>query len=210
MWDWLFQLFTEQALPGIWNTVLLTQVALVGTGLITLLVFPLISKQFGTPKKRFLGHILLVVMRTTPEYILAYMLLTLWGPSMLPAMVALALHNGGVIGYLIGRQSNEIKLRPDAPVGLNRYGYEVVPRIYGPFLAFLFYRWEIIMRETAILGILGIHTLGFYVDSAIQDIRFDRAMVLILITALLNIIIDTLSRHIRSRMKIDSASTCEA
>jgi phosphonate transport system permease protein len=38
--------------------------------------------------------------------------------------------------------------------------------VYGQFLALLFYRWEVILRETAILGILGIQTLGFYVDSA--------------------------------------------
>jgi phosphonate transport system permease protein len=180
------------------------------TGIVTLLLFPLTSLQFGSPKKRFFGHLFLVVIRTTPEYILAYILLTLWGPSMLPAIVALSLHNGGVIGHLISRQSNEIKLRAGAPHGLNRYAYEVVPRIYGSFLAFLFYRWEIIMRETAILGILGIHTLGFYVDSAIQDIRFDRAIFLILITALLNILIDALSRAIRKSMKLKSASTCEA
>jgi len=86
----------------------------------------------------------------------------------------------------------------------------LLPRLYGPFLAFLFYRWEIIMRETAILGILGVHTLGFYIDNSIQDIRFDRAMILILITAILNISIDTLSRKIRNRLRLKSASTCEA
>ena len=35
-----------------------------------------------------------------------------------------------------------------------------------PVPGFLFYRWEIILRESAILGILGVYTLGFYVDSA--------------------------------------------
>src|SRR5690554_7385812 len=76
---------------------------------------------------------------------------------MLPAVVALALHNGGIIGHLIGRQTNTIQLRPDAPTGFTRYSWELVPRVYRSFLAFLFYRWEIIMRETAILGILGIY-----------------------------------------------------
>jgi len=210
LFHWLAQLFTQQAIPGIWNTLILTQIAVVATGMVTLLIFPLISKHFGNRKRRVLGHVFLVIARSTPEYVLAYMLLTLLGPSMLPAIIALAIHNGGVIGYLVGRQSNELKLRADAPKGLNRYSYEMLPRLYPPFLAFLFYRWEIIMRETAVLGILGIHTLGFYIDSAIQDIRFDRAMILILITALLNIGIDTLSRTIRSRLRLQSASTCEA
>ena len=153
---------------------------------------------------------LLVIGRSTPEYMLAYILLQLWGPSMLPAVVALMLHNGSIIGHQIGRMSGEIPMRPNSPVGINRYAYEVVPRVYPPFLAFLFYRWEIIMRETAILGILGITTLGYYVEGAIQEIRFDRAMVLILITALLNIGIDALSRRIRAYLRLKTRPTCEA
>lgn len=206
--DWLGSLLLNEALPGIWNTLVLTQIALVATGLLALLAFPLISRHFGGPVKRTAGHVFLVVGRSTPEYLLAYILLQLWGPSMLPAVVALALHNGGIIGHLIGRQSSEIRLRPDAAPGFNRYAYELVPRVYGPFLAFLFYRWEIIMRETAILGILGIYTLGFYVDSAIEEIRFDRAMVLILITALLNIGIDAISRRVRVRLRLQNSPTC--
>ncbi|MBS3803265.1 MAG: ABC transporter permease [Oleiphilaceae bacterium] len=206
--SWFGDLMVHSALPGIWNTLILTQIALVTTGLIALAAFPLISTHFGGPIRRIFGNVFLVVARSTPEYILAYILLQLWGPSMLPAAVALALHNGGIIGHLIGRQSSGIKLRADAPVGLNRYSYELTPRVYRSFLAFLFYRWEIIMRETAILGILGIATLGFYIDSAIQDIRFDRAMILILITAMLNIGIDALSRFIRRKLALQTMPTC--
>jgi phosphonate transport system permease protein len=207
---WLMDILTTEALPGIWNTLILTQIALVATGILALLAFPLISPHFFGPKRRAGGHLLLVIARSTPEYMLAYILLQLWGPSMLPAVVALALHNGGIIGHLVGRMSGEIPMRPNAPVGINRYAYEVVPRVYPPFLAFLFYRWEIIMRETAILGILGITTLGFYVEGAIQEIRLDRAMVLILITALLNIGVDILSRRIRAYLRLKTRPTCEA
>jgi phosphonate transport system permease protein len=81
--------------------------------------------------------------------------------------------------------------------------------MYGQFLAYLFYRWEIIMRETAILGVLGIATLGFYIDSAIADIRLDRVMLLLLVTALLNLGIDSLSRLIRSRLRLSTrVSAC--
>lgn len=208
MLPWLNDLMLTEALPGIWNTLVLTQIALVATGILALLAFPLISNHFGGPVRRTGGHIFLVIARSTPEYILAYILLQLWGPSMLPAIVALALHNGGIIGHLIGRQSSGITLRPDAPKGINRYTYELVPRVYRSFLAFLFYRWEIIMRETAILGILGIYTLGFYVDSAIQNIQFDRAMVLIVITALLNIGVDVLGRYIRKKLALQTMPTC--
>ncbi|MCK5866739.1 MAG: ABC transporter permease, partial [Marinobacter adhaerens] len=131
---WFNDLMINEAMPGIWNTVILTQIALVATGILTLLAFPLISNHFGGPVRRTSGHIFLVIARSTPEYILAYILLQLWGPSMLPAVVALALHNGGIIGHLIGRQTNGIRLRPDAPTGFNRYSWELVPRVYRSFL----------------------------------------------------------------------------
>ena len=205
-WDafgsWLGMLLSDQALPGIVATVVLTQIALVGTAFLALAFFPLISEKFFGRVGRILGHVFLVITRSTPEFILVYIFLQLWGPSMLPAIVALALHNGAIIGHLLGRYSDEIRLRIDSAKGVNRYAFEIVPRMYGQFLAFLFYRWEIIMRETAILGVLGIATLGFYIDSAIADIRLDRAMLLILITALLNLGIDSLSRRIRSRLRL--------
>lgn len=202
LFPWLGDLLANQALPGIWNTLVLTQISLVITGILALILYPLVSKHFTNRVTRPLGHTLLVIMRSTPEYLLAFILLQLWGPSMLPAVVALAIHNSGIIGHLIGWRSNEVRLRPDSPQGIQRYAFELTPRLYGPFLAFLFYRWEIIMRETAILGILGIATLGFYVDSAIQEIRFDRALVLILITALLNIGVDVLARRLRDRLRL--------
>ena len=116
----------------------------------------------------------------------------------------MSLHNGAIIGHLVGRFTESITLRPDAARGFNRYAYEVVPRVYRQLLALLFYRWEVIMRETAILGILGIATLGFYVDSGFADLRFDRALFLILITAMLNIGVDAISRWLRTRLRLQT------
>jgi len=201
-WVWFSDLFINQAVPGIFNTLVLTMIALVGSDVLTLIFFPLISPLFFGRFGRTMGHVFLVVARSTPEYILAYILLQLWGPSMIPAVVALSLHNGAIIGHLMGRYTEELNLRPDRSSGLNLYAFEALPRIYPQFLAFLFYRWEVILRETAILGILGIATLGFYVDSAFADIRIDKALILILITALLNVAVDALSRYIRARLRL--------
>ena len=206
-WDWLAPLLTEQALPGLIATVQLSMIALVGTALIAFAVFPLISPLFFDRAGRGLGHVGLVLLRSTPEYLLAYMLLQLWGPSMLPAIVALALHNGAIVGHLTGRFTETLSLRADAPTGIDRYAYEVLPRVYRQTLALLFYRWEVILRETAILGMLGVATLGFYVDSAFADIRYDRALLLIAVTAALNLCVDAISRAIRSRLRLQTRLT---
>jgi phosphonate transport system permease protein len=204
MSDWLHVMVVDQAIPGAIATLQLTMIALVATGILTLLFFPLISPLLFGRGARTAGHLFLVVTRSTPEYILAFVLLNLWGPSMLPAIVALSLHNSAIIGHLIGRFTEGIRLRIDASRGLNRYAWEILPRIYRPMIALLFYRWEVILRETALLGILGFATLGFYVDSAFADLRFDRAMFLILITALLNICVDAISRAVRSHLRLQT------
>ena len=137
---------------------------------------------------------------------LAYVLLQLLGPSMLPAIIALTIHNAGIVGYLLGRHADALAYRPDAPRGLNLYAYETVPRLYGQFLAYLLYRWEIIMRESAIFGILGVATLGYFVDAAISELRLDVAVVLIVATGLMSMGVDVLSRALRRRLRINDAA----
>ena len=205
---WFERLFTDEILVGVFNTILVTQLSLILTAIFALVFFPIVAKKFT--KIPFIGHVFLVVLRSTPEYILAYIFLQLFGPSMLPAALALMLHNGAIISFLIGTQTNEMVLRQDAT---NRkvelYFYEVLPRIYSQFLAFLFYRWEIIMRESAILGILGVATLGFFIDSAIADFRLDKMFLLLIVTALLNILIDLISKKSRDYLKVDKpTSSC--
>ena len=176
--------------------------------MLALMLFPLITSHFQGAIGQCVGHGFLVVLRSTPEYLLAYIFLQLWGPSMLPAIVALTLHNGAIIGHLCGRYASACALPDNSVRGVNLFAWEIVPRIYPQFLAFLFYRWEIIFRETAILGMLGIYTLGFYVDSAFEEIRYDRAMVLIAVTALINIGIDSLSRRIRRYLRLKTVVQC--
>jgi phosphonate transport system permease protein len=134
-------------------------------------------------------------------------LLQLLGPSMLPAIIALSVHNGGIVGYLMGRHADALEYRRDAPQALNLYAYETVPRLYGQFLAYVLYRWEIILRESAIFGILGVATLGYYVDAAISEFRLDVAVMLIIATAGLSMGVDALSRGLRRRLRIHTMPT---
>lgn len=198
---WIDSLFQQIAKGGA-LTVGLAYLAMLVSGLLALLQFPLISKHFFRRPGRFAGHCLLIIQRSIPELVLAYIFLLMLGPSWIPAILALALHNGAIVAHLLGRYSLMLNLRTDAVSGPMRYFYEMLPRLQRQFFAFLFYRWEVIQRETVILGILGIHTLGFYVDSAFEELRFDRALVLIMFTALLNIALDIFTTRMRRRLHL--------
>jgi phosphonate transport system permease protein len=204
---WAWAIVSRQLVPGMIQTLVLSQIALVATGVIALALFPMVGRRFLGRTGHYLGRAVLVIARSTPEYMLAYVLLQLLGPSMLPAIIALSFHNGAIIGYLLGRHADTLQYRLDAPKGINLYAYETVPRLYGQFLAYMLYRWEIILRESAIFGILGIATLGYYVDGAIAELRLDVAVFLILGVAALSIGVDALSRWLRRRLRIEMLPT---
>ncbi len=204
---WFNTILWRQVLPGVINTLILSQIALAAMAAVALLLFPVVSRRFAGSGGQIAGRIWLVVVRSTPEYMLAYVLLQLIGPSMLPAVIALSVHNGGIVAYLMGRHADALDYRADAPRGVDLYAYETVPRLYGQFLAYVLYRWEIIVRESAIFGILGVTTLGYYVDAAISELRFDVALVLIAATVVLSAGIDWLSRRLRQSLRIASLPT---
>ena len=202
--EWFWQILRWQIAPGMVQTLVLSQVALVAMALLALVLFPMICRRFAGRLGGTLGRVVLVVVRSTPEYMLAYVLLQVLGPSMLPAIIALSLHNGAIVGYLMGRHADALDHRPDAPRGINLYFYETLPRLYGQFLAYVLYRWEIILRESAIFGMLGVATMGWYFDAAISELKLDVAVVLILAMAALSIGVDWLSRNLRARLRIDT------
>jgi phosphonate transport system permease protein len=204
---WLEAIAVKQIVPGAVQTLVLSQIALAATAFGALILFPLVCRRFVGRLGQPLGRVVLVVVRSTPEYMLAYVLLQMLGPSMLPAILALTIHNAGIIGYLMGRHADTLDYRPDAPKGVNLYFYETLPRLYGQFLAYGLYRWEIILRESAIFGILGVTTLGYYVDAAISELRLDVAIVLILAVAMLSMTVDAFSRTLRRRLRIDALPT---
>lgn len=201
---WAWRITAHQLAPGTVQTLILSQIALIAAGALALLLYPIVSRRFLGQPGHYLGRAMLVITRSTPEYMLAYLLLQLMGPSMLPAIIALSLHNGAIVGYLLGRQADQLRLRPDAPRGANLYFYATTPELYGQFLAYMLYRWELILRESGIFGILGVTTLGYYVDAAISEFRIDTAAFLLIGVAMLSMSVDVLSRHLRRRLRIET------
>ncbi|MHB0775769.1 PhnE/PtxC family ABC transporter permease [Halomonas sp. WWR20] len=197
-WAGLMAWFAElpDLLPAIGNTLLLGLMGTAGALVIALLAWPLASRHFGHPLTRWAGKGVLIGLRSTPELMMAFIFLLLLGPSMLPAWLALALHNGALIAFLVVRHADAIEPGMPALPANGRYAYELLPRIYPGLLALLFYRAEVIIRETALLGMLGIATLGFHIDSSFAYLMFDQAFALLLITAVLNLVVDAISRRV--------------
>lgn len=194
--DWFYNIIIQQALPGIIATLILAFSALGLTYLLTFMMLPfntqLMMPNVVTVSMRAIN----LILRSLPEYLLTFVFLMLLGPSMLPAIIALALHNSGLMVFLMARKVDNTSVPLNYQPKIDQYSYLVIPPNYPHFMALLFYRFEVIIRETAILGMIGVMTLGFYIDSNFSEIRFSDALLLLTFTALLNVIVDYLARRL--------------
>jgi phosphonate transport system permease protein len=146
---------------------------------------------------------LLALLRSIPEYVWAFLLLALFGPTVWPLVLALALHNAGILGKLtadmvenleqptlsalrgLGAGRATIAMAGMAPLSMNR------------FLLYLFYRWETCVREATVLGMLGMVSLGFWIRDARARNHYDEMLLAMLCGAVLVIVGDLVSAVLR-------------
>lgn len=131
----------------------------------------------------------LIFLRSVPEYVWAFVLIALLGPSSWPAILALAVHNAGILGKLDAEVVENLEpatLQALRAVGASRTqvaAFAVLPAALGRFLLFFFYRWETCVREATVLGMLGIVSLGSFIQDARARQQYDTMLFLILLGA---------------------------
>lgn len=150
----------------------------------------------------------LAVVRAVPEYLWAFLLLAVFGPSVWPMILALALHNAGILGKLTAEVIENVDTRaPSALRGLGAsrltiVGAALVPLSLPRFLLYFFYRWETCIRESTVLGMLGMASLGFWiVDARARNTYDEMAFFIIcgLILVLLGDLVSAVVRHFLRR-----------
>ncbi len=142
---------------------------------------------------------LLVFLRAVPEYVWAFLLIAIFGFSAWPAVLALAIHNAGILGKLTAETIENCDFRPARALrGLGAGRAQslfvaIVPEIAGRFLLYFFYRWETCVREATVLGMLGVVSLGSLIRDARAANFYDEMVFYVLVGALLVLAGDGLS-----------------
>ena len=150
----------------------------------------------------------LIFLRAIPEYVWAFLLVVLLGPEAWPAVLALALHNAGILGKLYAEVAENTD--PHAPRALRAAGASrlqiaatcVVPEGMNRFLLYFFYRWETCVREATVLGLLGFVSLGWYIQQARAGVRYDEMVLFVALGSaiiLLGDIVSAIARGIIRR-----------
>jgi phosphonate transport system permease protein len=108
----------------------------------------------------------LLIARAVPAPIWALVALFVLFPGILPGAIALALHNLGILGRLMAESNENLDARPlkalqaqGTPAALI-FLYGVLPLTLTRAIAYILYRWEVCLRETVIVGLVGAGGLG--------------------------------------------------
>jgi phosphonate transport system permease protein len=117
----------------------------------------------------------LIFLRAIPEYVWAFLLVAMLGLNAWPAILALAIHNSGILGRLC---SETVENTPPGTLA------------------------ALCVREATVLGMLGIASLGFAVKDARAAWRYDEMIFLILLGSLIVILGDFLSAIARRQARL--------
>ena len=109
---------------------------------------------------------LLLLCRAIPPPVGALLLLFVLFPGPLPGALALAVYNFGILGRLMAEVVENLdpgparSLRSQGASGAQTALYAVLPVALPRFVAFSLYRWEVTLRETVVVGLVGAGGLG--------------------------------------------------
>jgi phosphonate transport system permease protein len=113
----------------------------------------------------------------------------------------------GVLGRLAAEATEELDPRPRAaltalgarPAGAWLYG--VLPRAAGPVLAYALYRWEVAIRDTVLVGLLGAGGLGALLASELATFDWAAATTVLAAVVVLTWAVDVVSDRARTALR---------
>jgi len=152
-------------------------------------------------------RLLLLISRAIPAPIWALVFLFMLFPGILPGAIALGLHNLGILGRLMAEVIEN--LRPAPLEALKAQGspdsaiflYGILPPSLPQFLAYSLYRWEVCLRETVIVGLVGAGGLGRLIAEQLSSFDYPGLVVSLGCLVLLTWGVDGISAWMRRLLR---------
>ena len=146
------------------------------------------------------------ILRAVPEVILALLFIPVFGLSPMAGVLAIGVGSIGSLGKLFYEIIENIQREPieaaDAvgASGVQRMRWAVIPQVAPELTSFLLYRFEINIRASAVLGIVGAGGIGGALADAIRFKEYGQAGLALIVVIVGTIAVDTVSGAIRRRI----------
>lgn len=145
-------------------------------------------------------------IRAVPEVLVAMILIPVTGLGPWTGTLAIGLHSIGTLGKLSSEVIEGIDEGPVEAVAagggtkLQQMRFGIVPQVMPNIVAYWLYRFEINIRASAVLGIVGAGGIGAELVSQLRFRDFPRAATVLFLTIAVVLIIDTVSARVRRRI----------
>ena len=153
-----------------------------------------------------IGRFILVATRSVHAMIWALFFVAVFGPGALAGTLAIAVHSIGFTGKFLSEAIEEAKPGPiealtaagASPLAILLKGYW--PQVKPAFLSIAAFRWDINVRESAVLGLVGGGGLGMALDTALSNLYWDQAGLVLFVIFVVVIATEVVTAWIRSRI----------
>ena len=151
-------------------------------------------------------RLILNTVRSIEPLIWAVMGVIWVGPGPFAGFIALSLHSVAALGKLYSEAIESINPGPIEALqatGANRLQtimYAVVPQVLPPFTSFTLYRWDINVRMSTVIGLVGGGGIGFLLIQWIRQFQYQQAGIAVWLITITVAALDFISASIRERM----------
>jgi phosphonate transport system permease protein len=199
-WEYITQLGRP-----IWDTL---NIATLGTLIALCLAVPVafLAAQNTTPSKVFVRPIALLIIvstRSINSLIWALLLIAIIGPGVFAGVIAIAIRSIGFCAKLLYEAIEEIdhaQVEAITATGASRWqvmAYGIVPQIMPAFAGVAVFRWDINIRESTVLGLVGAGGIGLQLSSSLNVLAWPQVSLILLVILAAVVISEWVSAKVR-------------
>lgn len=203
--DWAF---TSEIIQPMWETL---NIATLGTLLGTLLAIPVafMAAQNTTPSRLLVRPVALLIIvssRSINSLIWALLLVAILGPGVLAGIIAIALRSIGFVGKLLYEAIEEIDSRQVEAIeatgasGAQTMVWAIAPQVAPTLAGVTLFRWDINIRESTVLGLVGAGGVGLKLEAALGTLAWPKVTMVLLAILLTVIASEWVTAVVRKRL----------
>ncbi len=197
--------YIEKLLLPLWDTL---NIATLGTMLAILMAVPVafLAARNTTPSGslvRPLALLVIVSSRSINSLIWALLLVSIIGPGVLAGIVAIGVRSIGFVAKLLYEAIEEIdeaqveavRATGASPAQVVIYG--IVPQILPAFAGISVFRWDINIRESTVLGLVGAGGIGLQLQASLNVLAWPQVTMIFIVILATVVVSEAVSARIR-------------
>lgn len=199
-WEYISQLGRP-----IWDTL---NIATMGTLLALCMAVPIafLAARNTTPSSilvRPFALLVIVSTRSINSLIWALLLIAIIGPGVFAGIMAIAIRSIGFCAKLLYEAIEEID--PNQVEAINATGasrlqvmvYGIVPQILPAFAGIAVFRWDINIRESTVLGLVGAGGIGLQLSASLNVLAWPQVSLILIVILVAVVISEWISAKVR-------------